>query len=166
MIFSILGIAFTYSDNSERIKVGDYSFAETNKGWLTHIGDQQLIISSDPRTLDLSTIPEISLEALNSANKIYFTFNPQESIQYPLAYFDAYLRPRLKNFIIACTTDITECTDLPLITCSNALPTTRVIQIQESNSSSITYNNNCLLIQGSEAEIQENVEKLTLKLLL
>ena len=168
MISSVLGFVFTFAPQSTggptRIEIGDFLFVETNQGWRGYSDNSEVIISNDPRIVSQIQIPEISLSELNSASKLYFTFNPEENIQNTFAYFDANIRPRLNSFILACTKDVEECASSPLITCDNALPSTKVIQVSLSNESSLTYENNCLLIQGSVHQIPLLFDALILKL--
>ncbi|MAG52865.1 MAG: hypothetical protein CMH62_02785 [Nanoarchaeota archaeon] len=170
MISSVLGFILSSSHTGgpqpSRVKFGDFFFVETSQGWVTHInGDQQVIISSDPRNLNLAAIPDISLNELNSAGRVYFTLNPNDNIQNSFAYFNANIIPRLRTVTSACSEDVHQCENLPLITCDNALPSVKVIQTQISNSSSVTYNNDCLLIQGNSFQIRTLYDAVILKLL-
>ena len=170
MISSIAGfiIGFPLSNQDDsRIKYLGYTFVQTPNGYLTYIGDSQLIISTDPRQVKLyQNMESLTLQELNAGSKIYFTFNPSENIQNTFSYFNANIRPRLNSFIPACTKDAPECADLPLITCDNASPSAKVIQVQLANPPSISYENNCLLIEGSQYTIEPLFDSLIIDLLL
>lgn len=168
MISSVLGFVFTFSPTGgpQRVEIGNFLFVETNQGWTGYSDNSQVLISADPRIVSQIATPEISLNELNSASKLYFTFNPEENTQNAFAYFDANIRPRLNSFIPACTKDVEACASSPLITCDNALSSTKVIQVSLSTESSITYENNCLLIQGSINQIPLLLDALILKLSL
>jgi hypothetical protein len=170
MISSTLGFILTSSSqtggNSERTEFNGLSFVQTNQGWLTYLTEEdQVLISSDPRLLNNIQTPKVSINEINSGNRIYFTFNPEENIQHTFGYFDANIRPRLKTLTIGCTEDVPSCANSPLITCENALPQTKVIQVSLANQSSITYENDCLLIQGNSLQLQTFLDAIILELL-
>ncbi|MAF51227.1 MAG: hypothetical protein CMH64_04005 [Nanoarchaeota archaeon] len=169
MISSVLGFVFTFSPHStggaERIEFQNYVFVETHQGWMGFDDNEnQILLSSDPRTVSTIQVPEISLVELNSANKVYVTSNPEDNLQNSAAYFEANIRPRLKSYLPACSADVKGCENAPLIDCSNALPATKVIQVALSNQSSVTYNNNCLLVQGNRFQVPLIFDALILKL--
>jgi len=173
IISSIAGFIVSSPTNSNitgggRIQVGDYSFAQTNQGYITYVGEDQVLISSDPRNIQLyQGLEEFTLERLNSASKVYLTLDPLDNLQSSFAYFDANIRPRLnKRITAACTADSPGCETLPLITCENATPANLVIQIDKANSTSLAFNNNCLLVQGNQVSLQLLFDSLILDLLL
>ena len=169
MISSIAGfIVGSPLDNGEKIEHNGYTFILTDRGYLTYLGDNQVLISSDPRNVQLyKGLEDFTLEKLNSANRIYLTFNPSDNLQSSFAYFDANIRPRLiKSITAACTTDSPGCEDLPIITCEDATANNIVIQIESSEFSSITFNNNCLLLQGNQFSLPILFDSIILDLLL
>lgn len=169
MISSIAGfIVGNPLDNSERIEYNGYTFVPTNQGYLTYLGDNQILISSDPRNVQLyKGLEDFTLEKLNSASRIYFTFNPSDNLQNSFAYFDANIRPRLtRSITTACTEDVEGCETIPIITCQDANADNIVIQIDSSETSSITFNNNCLLLQGNQFTLPVLFDSIILDLLL
>lgn len=164
MILSVLGFAFTSGDGQGSVKFNGYKFSKTNQGWLTYRDNQQILIASDPRTLDLSNTPKITLNDLNSANKIYLTTNPEENLQQYLAYFSFNILPKLKNKIPACIKDVEGCEELPLKTCEDATISNKIIQIEFSETQETTYQNNCLLIKGNADSLYEQIDAVILQL--
>ena len=169
MISSIAGfIVGNPLDNSEKIEHNGYTFILTNQGYLTYLGDNQVLISSDPRNIQLyKGLEAFTLEKLNSANRIYFTFNPLDNLQNSFAYFDANIRPRLtKSITLACTSDVAGCETLPIITCEDASAANIVIQIDYSETSSLSLDNNCLLLKGNQFTLPVLFDSVILDLLL
>lgn len=170
MVSSIAGFIIDQASftNQGKIKYLGRSFAQTNQGYLTYLGNDPILISSDPRNVQLyQGLESLSLDELNSASKIYFTFNPSDNLQNTLSYFNTAVVPRLnKNLIASCKTDSPECVDLPIITCADATNSVKVIQLDLANSTSLTYNNNCLLIQGNQFTLPNLFDSLILDLLL
>ena len=68
--------------------------------------------------------------------------------------------------ILACTKDTPECSQLPLKSCEDASQSEIVIQIQEAVIPSISYQDNCLLVQGPKEELPKLIDSLILGLLL
>ncbi|MEK6856865.1 MAG: hypothetical protein AABX49_02510, partial [Nanoarchaeota archaeon] len=66
--------------------------------------------------------------------------------------------------IVACMEDSEACTNLPLKTCKDSEQGTIVIQVQLSNTSTTSFDNNCLLIQGPIHLITQQVDALVLSL--
>jgi hypothetical protein len=158
MISSTLGFILSTSHSgggpTERVEVNGVSFVQTHQGWLGYLSETDpILVSSDPR--NFQQLPELSLNDLNSANRIYFTFNPEDNLQHTFQFFDLNIRPRLRTLTIACTEDVEGCEELPLINCSSALDTTKVIQVSSANETSVTYENNCLHIQGNQFQLPE-----------
>ena len=170
MVSSIAGFVIDQASftNQGKVKYLGRSFAQTDQGYLTYLGNDQILISSDPRNVQLyQGLESLSLEELNSAGKIYFTFNPSDNLQNTLSYFNAAIVPRFnKNMIISCKADSPECADLPIITCADATESIKIIQLDLADSPSLTYNNNCLLIQGNQATLPNLFDSLILDLLL
>jgi len=167
MIFSVIGFSLGSSQSdTTKEKYNGHMFRQSNQGWITYINDQPIIISQNPNLLNPISLPGLSLDQLNSANKRYFTINPADNLQLSLAYFNQNFGPRLKSTVIACIEDSEPCKDLPLKTCEDATLTEKVIQINLANESSMTYQNNCLHIQGQKQEIINFVDSLILQLLL
>jgi hypothetical protein len=121
---------------------------------------------NNPKDLENIQIPNINLQDLNSAQKIYLSINPNENIQQAYAYFNTNIKPLLNTILInSCTINIEKCADLPLKTCADASQFQKVIILKESNSTKIEYKNNCLYLSGNQEELNKEIDKLTLILL-
>lgn len=170
MISSVAGfiVGNPLDGGDTRIKVGDQTYIQTTQGFMTYLGDNQILISSDPRNIPLyKGLEDFTLEKLNSASRLYFTFNPSDNLQNSFAYFDANIRPRLtRSITTACTVDSPECETLPIITCEDATENNIVIQISSSETSSLTFDNNCLLLQGNQFTLPVLFDSIILDLLL
>ena len=62
----------------------------------------------------------------------------------------------------ACTVDAAGCEELPLRSCENASMEYGVIEFRKSNDTSVTFESNCLLIQGES--LLEVVDKFILEM--
>ena len=164
MVFSIFGYMANRSDNSEKIEYNDYNFIKSDLGWITYKDDNPILIQNNPSDLEEISDTQITIQDLNSAQKIYLTFNPEEDLYYALNSFTNQITPLIGNFIQACTKDVPKCSNLPLKTCSDATDLINVIQIQENSITNLEYTNNCLIIQGKGENLTKAIDKLTLVL--
>ncbi len=164
MVFSIFGYMANKSDKTEKIQYNDYKFIKSDFGWVAYKDDNPILIQNNP--LDLKEIqePQITLQDINSAQKIYLTFNPEENLYQALNPFSQQISPLLSRFTQACTKDGPKCSNFPLKTCSDATDFIKVIQIQENNMTKLEYINNCLIIQGKGENLTKAIDKLTLTL--
>jgi len=159
MVLSVLGYSIGSSTTSNKIKYKDYTFIQTDNGFVTYINNQQIFLFNNPNDLLDIKIP-VKLSELNSANKIYLTINPEiNTALSPFQNIFPVLTPRI---VQACIKDSDICSNLPLKTCLDATSLNKIIQIQFSETPSITYKNNCLLIQGTTKDLIKQIEALTL----
>lgn len=171
LVFLMIGSIFTIflsgsSNNSNEVTYNNLKFTKTDTGWISYINNKQIVLINNPNDLKNIQIPNINLQDLNSAQKIYLSVNPNENIQQAYALFNTDIKPLLRsNIINACTVDIAKCANLPLKTCKDASQLQKVIILEESNSTKIEYNNNCLYISGNQEDLTKIIDKLTLNLL-
>jgi hypothetical protein len=166
MIVSVLGVALNYTthDPSTESEFKGYKFNQINGQWTGYKDDEKIIISTEPTYLELVSIPKISFSNLNTG-KVYFTTNPQDNIPYnALLDIQNNLVPKLNSLALACTQDVPGCENLPLKTCSDASPTTSIIQLQIAETPTVTFNNNCLLIQAPSNSFTMYTDALILQL--
>lgn len=165
MVFSVLSL--TSEDTEEKIKYKDQLFVKTNQGWQTYINNQQYIFAYNPLELENITLPaNFNINKLNSAQKLYLSFNPEEDIYLAMQEFYTLLKPLLTpKMQESCFIDIEKCSKLPLKTCEDATPDIKVILLKEDNLSKIDYQYNCLTLQGDSENLIKNIDKLSLNFL-
>lgn len=160
IITSILG--YMSSSDSEKIKYKEYKFNKVNNGWLTYINDNKILLVNNPNELEDYNI-KVSLNELNSAQKIYLSISPKDKLFLSnLQNIIPYLTQRV---ITSCYEDNEYCVELPLKNCNDSSIEIKVILIKKSENSKFYYEDNCLVIQGNQEEITKMIDKLTLELL-
>lgn len=169
LVFSTAGFIFGYGTSNTQQQTTEYNefeFTQHDTGrWLTYISDKPIALINYPGNLEDIPFPNIlSLKDLNSANKVYLTYDHNKSIDLVLTEFQ-FLRPYLSKPVIeACTTDIEKCSNIPLKTCDDAMPQEKVIQLSLANKTEIiSYNNNCIFIEGKD--LIKPVDRLVWQLL-
>ncbi|MCX6711828.1 MAG: hypothetical protein NT139_02210 [Candidatus Woesearchaeota archaeon] len=170
LVFLMVGSVFTVilsgSSNENEVKYNNLKFTKTNEGWISYINDRKVVLFNNPKDLENMSISNINLQDLNSAQKIYLSINPDENIQQAYTLFNTNIKPLLRTILVnSCNIDNEKCANLPLKTCTDASQLQKVIILEESNSTKIEYNNNCLYISGNQEDLTKIIDKLTLNLL-
>jgi len=162
MILSVIGYSIGSFTSQNKIKYQGKIFLQSDQGWITYINDKQLVLINNPNEISNITIPVI-LQELNSATKIYITLDMENSLDNFYQLFQQDIMPLLTpQIVIACIKDSEKCSDMPLKTCQNATLSNKIIQIQYSQQSLLSYKNNCLLMQGTQDNLIKQIEALTL----
>lgn len=170
LVFSTIGFIFGYStsDNSQQqtLRYNGFDFIQHDTGrWLTSAGNKQVALINHPQDLEYISFPTfLSLNDLNSANKVYLTYDHNKDIALVLSEFQ-FLKSYLNKPIIeACTIDIEQCNNKPLKTCDDATQQEKIIHLSLSNKTeTITYYDNCIFIEGEN--ILKPVDRFIWKLI-
>ncbi|MDP4012893.1 MAG: hypothetical protein Q8R00_04795 [Candidatus Nanoarchaeia archaeon] len=168
MVLSIFGVVFFGPAQSETFDYKGKTFLiEPQGGYSTRINDQKIIFLYPPSDLELIQSSPITFTQLQYTSKFYVSFNPQQDIGLALNEFNRLIIPLLgKRVVSACFEDVPGCEELPIITCEQATPETKVIVYEEANSSAIDYNLNCLTIKGSGEDLAKLTDKMALDFLI
>jgi len=166
LILSAFGIIVFKQPESETFEYKNNLFIQDTSGFSTRINNQKINFLYDPRTLENLSITPLTLTQLSYGSKFYLTANPNEDVGLALYEFNRLIVPLInKRFVQACSEDVAGCENTVLKTCTDATPEEKVVLFKESNSSSLTYNLNCLIIQGSGEEMTKLTNKLALNFL-
>lgn len=137
------------------------SFAQTDAGWVAYRPDNsQVWILTNPKELENITLPYVNTAMLRTYSKLYVTYNPKERVKAALNQFFKNM-PVPQLVVPACTVDIEECKDMPLKNCTDAGNGVGVLLFKEANETSVTFNNDCLVIEGKE--LTKIVDKIVLE---
>ena len=167
LILSGFGIIIFKQPDNETFKYKDKLFIQDAPGFSTRINNQKINFLYDPRTLENLSIAPLTLKQFTYTSKFYLSANPNEDIGLALYEFNRLVKPLInKNFVQACSEDVQGCENTVIKTCADATPEEKIILYKESNSSSLTYDQNCLVIQGSGEEMAKLTNKLALNFLI
>ena len=166
MIIAIMvGSALVFWNDEENAE-GSYDykglkFANTDAGWVAYKADNtQVWIMTNPAELANMTVPYVNTAMLRTYSKLYVTYNPKERVKVALNQFFKNI-PVPQLVVPACTVDIDECKDSPIKNCTDAGNGVGVLLFKEANETSVTFNNDCLVIQGKE--LTKIVDKIILE---
>ncbi|MBW3003720.1 hypothetical protein KY337_04095 [Candidatus Woesearchaeota archaeon] len=154
MVASTLGIVLNYrSEDTVKAKdYKDYKFFPTSNGYMSIINNRQFFFAHFPGDLE-----NISVEYnLNfESEKVYFTYDPSDEINFDSSInklgsiiFSMNLRP-----VKACIKE-EGCPDIPVVDCEEETPK---FFFKESDSTSISQENNCVVL---EAESRDKMDQL------
>ena len=166
MSFSVFGIALNYvGTNGDKVKINGNTFRQQGAGWVTFLNDKRIIVTTDPRNLQESNVPDISFTDLNKYPRIYLTTNSSDYIpQEALFSLQNNIIPYTNKMNPACIEDSEQCKDLPLKNCLDSNQDELIIQLQSNENSLISFDSGCLLIQGDSLSMAEQIDALSLEL--
>lgn len=166
LIASTFGAIFYGFNNgqqgSQNVRYGDYVFVPGNGMWSLKIGNNELIFAYNPLQVESIEITPFPIEQFNSASKIYATYNPSGNLSTSIAELSGNM---IATFTLptfrACTIDVPGCENYPIKTCNDAAMTEKVLLIEEAETFSTDYKDNCYSIKGSDDEIAMAIDKIT-----
>ena len=140
-----------------KTKYNGFSFIQTDQGW--QLKDTGLITRFLPNEVENISSPAISGEAFK--NNVYFiAMSNSEQLtanEFNGAFYNAIIKSQL-----ACPEKYANesfCIDLPIKSCENET-SALIIQIEEHENQSISYEGNCLMIKGNEADLLKSADKI------
>lgn len=166
LILSVFGIVISRPPENESFEYKNHLFIQDNTGFSTRINNQKYTFLYDPRTLENLSIAPLTLTQFTYGSKFYISANPKEDFGLAISEFNRLIKPLInKRFVQSCTEDVEGCENLLIKTCDDATPEEKVIVFKQTNSTSLTYIINCLLIQGSGEDMAKLTNKLALNFL-
>ena len=134
--------------DEESMEFNGLSFVQTDYGWQAYTSDEtKVLITTSPDYLEEGIIT-VDFSVFNSYNKVYYSVNPYDST------LSSALRDFQQNYKVlvatntACFEDVEGCEDLPIKTCEDADETTGIIIFKEDDETVVSFENDCLTIQG------------------
>jgi len=116
---------------------------------------------------DIKLVGTLNNSLFNSEDKIYVTFDPLGSnLQYVALAVGEFDQNIIKSFaktpVAACIKNETNaCAIRPIITCENTnMP---VAFFKEDEKTLVTYDDNCIIIQGNELEIVRATNRMLMQ---
>jgi len=150
-----------------------YSFVLLDDFWYTQLKSRSgktlynFNFRYSPRDLeDIKITGNLDLDKFNNASEYFVTFNP-EGIDFThirLARFDYDIQMTQvfqKTPLSACDrkTNATEaCNNVPIITCDNTEDI--VVYFKESSELTVEYDDNCIIISGTEFDFVKGVDRV------
>ncbi|MEK6826208.1 MAG: hypothetical protein AABX08_02990 [Nanoarchaeota archaeon] len=168
MVFSIFGVVIgSFSnDQIETFKFNGYRFTYDGTIWFTHINNQRLEFTTDPRQLEGFYIGDI-INKISNHNKVYLSVNPEDNIEQEKNIFIAILSGLFNKPIIrACPSDNQLCENLPLKDCSDSIPEKELVIKLEKGDNLIQEDVSCIAILGDRNYFVTVLEKIRLEVLL
>lgn len=151
-----------------------FSFVKVAGLWHTEIlSDSGRILYEvsfhfSPRELeDVKLVGTLNNLLFNSEDEIYITFNPLgKSLQYTALAVGEFDQSMIKSFakipVAACIKNETiACKTRPIITCENTnMP---VAYFKEDEKTLVTYDDNCIIIQGNGLEMVRATDRMLMQ---
>jgi len=164
MIAGTIGYIFTDSGSNQKVPpietLNGYKFYETDQGiYVVDYNGQLIPINYLPSQISDIEIQDIIL----NSGFVYLLYNPSSdvSIDWPLQKIASILTIKGTKVNLACTTE-EKCGDIPVIKCNDKQS---IIEFRPGNEIKIFSEDNCLVLEGSEEDINKLSDKIGLKLL-
>jgi len=156
MVFSLISIG----DPEEKVEYNGLKFVETENGFLSYLeSGRTLLILSNPEDLKDEEFQSPSIGSLGILPKLYISVGPSDD--YQNALYDLTRNIDLVGVkVTSCYEDNEACSDFLIKTCEDATLNEGIIIFKEDNETLVTYEDNCLTIQG------KSLLKVTDKLIL
>ncbi|MSR86360.1 hypothetical protein EXS74_03110 [Candidatus Woesearchaeota archaeon] len=148
MVFSVLYYGLDRTDQKE-VEYKGLTFTETSVGWQAYTEEnQRILIQSDPSTLDSEIITgSADFSFLEGLQKVYVSFNPYSDVSSALVDFQQNM-PGSAVLVASCYEASDACIQLPIKDCDDATLTTGVVIFKDGNTSTVTLDGNCLVVEG------------------
>ncbi len=172
MIFSVVGYALLsgYQGQEQGQETyNDHIFTKTQEGWKTQVSieNQAFIITTAYLPQELENISMQGTPLLDSFRfkTLYIIANDASERQAASSFYTNLNKIALR-IQLACSEEESETefcleNELPIKSCNDATFETTIIEIKESETeeASITYKNNCIIIEGKGNELVKAAEK-------
>ncbi len=158
MVGGVAGILLDNPGTSQTYSFGKYTFKPSNGQFTTSINGKTITFNYLPQQVQsINASPEV-IDAIRNAQGFILSFNPNQNITEQLQVMDL-LRFDFTNAVVdtykntkpvyMAVTQNTPLYNLSVITCENSSAAVPVILMDYSNETSITFNNNCIIISAT-----------------
>lgn len=165
MTTSIAGFLINSNSTSEKLEYNGFEFSRVGNYYMTKVEGKRIYFTYPPENLAQMEIPPEAGEAIRNTKMLYVAYNESQPFvkDYALLQYNIndVLKNHLNTYVVNALLNKNEY-GLPVVSCKNATQTVPVIIFKESNSSSITYDNGCITLNG---EFRQDFYALTERLL-
>ena len=151
-----------------------YSFVKVAGLWYTQLQSKSGKTLYDvpfhfaPKELeDIKIVGTLNNSLFNSEDNLYITFDPLgKNLQYTALAVGEFDQSIIKSFgkmpVAACIKNETNaCKTRPIITCENT--NKPVVYFKDDEKTLVTYKNNCIIIQGKDAELVRATDRMLMQ---
>lgn len=164
LVLSTFGIVFSDlgDDSGNTYVYNDIRFIKKGNLWSFKHQEKEYKLLFGPKDLENVSL-DINIYDIFNAGKIYVSVDPRENVGSAMNELISNIKSLLGVPIVgACRVDIEECNQFPLKTCNDASASEKIIVIKPGESS-VTYKDNCLVIEGDSITQVKYADKIILK---
>lgn len=176
MVLSVFGIFVgNIGNNTEKEEYKDLVFIKVNNGWMTRYDNKQIVLTYSPKELEyfietkgIKEIKFVDLGGLSKGNKVYISIFPKDQTGNAFGNVFRSLKTLLNtNVLSSCYAEDEKCANVPIIKCEDAKEDVKVIMIKQTPSiePSVSYSNNCLILNAKEVDIEKIADLFILRLI-
>jgi hypothetical protein len=154
---------------------GAYSFVKLNDLWYTQLKSPKgtklfdMVLRYSPRDVqEIDIVGSLDVEFFDAASDYYVTFDPTGTefahISLAVADFNTHLSKVFeKKPIAACDRNETSaCIERPIVTCDDKDKI--VLYIKESNETKLSFESNCIIVEGLGLNLVKGVDRVLFNL--
>jgi hypothetical protein len=163
MVSSGIGLFYGGTqDTGESFKYKGLKIISTQNGWIVKGDGLKVTSLFNPESIEDLDVERFPYEDVNSAGKIYISFNPNENLRVLLNEVNNVLIPGGINVqpVAACNVDVEGCENLPLKTCEDSAGAF-VLEIKENEDvEEALVLDNCVKLEGSGIWMAQALDKM------
>ncbi len=151
LVFSVGG--YLLGEGEEKLTYGDYTFIASPGGYLLKVNSYPVAFTYFPEQLESLYFPEEISGMISGRPMFYVTYDPKSSIAPHIASAQFRMQAVLANTVnIYLQPALTSETNFTLqkIDCKNATAFVPVILFKESNTTNVTMEGGCILIDAEK----------------
>jgi hypothetical protein len=161
MISSVFGVLFFgfNTGGGEARDYGEYTFKPNQNQWQVKIDGEKKLFYYHPLDIQHIEVPDDVESSLLNAKMMYFTSDVNSEAKGAIASSIFILSQTLNGRSIFPVTAFTteNSFNVPIITCENSTSSIPVVLMQPANSTTISREGNCIIIEGSDVYSFEQI---------
>ena len=161
MVGSAFGVIFYgFAGNTGKVKYNKISFSRVNGGWFATINKEKIFFNYLPTEVEDIQINNNIIDKIKNTLEVDITYDENNSYAEEIALSQYQLRNILNSFNIHVRNGFTAANnfDIPIITCKDASSFVPIIYFEESNETSVTIDNGCII-----ADINNRIDAIRVK---
>ncbi len=168
--FTLAGIVVnsptgTSSTGQPSLSYKGHDFETKGGFYVTEIDGKERQFAFLPASTTTLTVPDDAMQALKNAPFLTITFNPNSSSVQNAEVARFQFSRNLDKTVVPAVTYNSSQYNLPVMTCKNATQLRPIVYLNGSNTTSIQYNNGCVVLSGSGSDLLRATERLIYGLL-
>lgn len=161
MVSSVMGFIWG-RDSTDTQRYNGYKFLLKNNRWILNVDkNKELSFNYLPQEVENINLSQDIVNSLSDKIEIDLTYDIDDDFAQTIAIAQQEMANNLNNIYIRNGLTNETSYNIPIITCTNATEQIPVIYIQKSNQTSLSFDNNCIIIEAqNEFDISRIIDRI------